>query len=138
MLYTKIVKIGQVVLEKNMLTHDDGWQLIAIGNLSNSGDLKCRFFESFFYLTISKYSLCFVRVNNSWLLSKWAEWKSVEFSATIFFNVAGIFCRRLQLVSKIKAYIVASLAWKKYRYRHILSPATIYALGRQYVQSVPG
>ena len=42
-----MVKIGPVVLEKKMLTHDarrttddDGRQPIAIGHLSDSGDLK--------------------------------------------------------------------------------------------------
>ena len=34
-----LVKIGPVVLEKKMLT-DDGRQPIAIGHLSDSGDLK--------------------------------------------------------------------------------------------------
>ena len=41
MLYTKLVKIGPVILEKKMLTHDDRRQPIAIiGNLNDSGDLK--------------------------------------------------------------------------------------------------
>ena len=42
-----LVKIGPAVLEKKMLTddgrrtpHDDGRQPIAIGHLSDSGDLK--------------------------------------------------------------------------------------------------
>ena len=38
---------------------------------------------------------------------------TVEFAVTIFVNVDGIFCRRKQLVSKFKSYIVAKIAWKK-------------------------
>ena len=41
MLYTKLVKIGPVVLEKKMLTHD-GHQPIAIDHLSDSGDRKTK------------------------------------------------------------------------------------------------
>ena len=37
---SNLVKIGPVVLEKKMLTNDDGRQPIAIGHLSDSGDLK--------------------------------------------------------------------------------------------------
>ena len=40
MLYTKLVKIGPVVLKKKMVAHDDGSQPIAIGHLNDSGDLK--------------------------------------------------------------------------------------------------
>ena len=39
MIHTKFVKIGKVVLEKKIITHD-GCQPIAIGHLSDSGDLK--------------------------------------------------------------------------------------------------
>ena len=35
-----LVKIGPVILEKKMLTDDDGRQPIAIGHLSDSGELK--------------------------------------------------------------------------------------------------
>ena len=35
-----IVKISPIVLEKTMLTDDDGRQPITIGHLSDSGDLK--------------------------------------------------------------------------------------------------
>ena len=50
MLHTKFGKIGLVVLEKKMLTHDarrmtdDDGQPIAIGHLSYSGDLKRYFY----------------------------------------------------------------------------------------------
>ena len=40
MLHTNLVKIGLVVLERKMLTDDDGRQPTAIGHLSDSGDLK--------------------------------------------------------------------------------------------------
>ena len=40
MLHTNLVKIDQVALEKKMLTDDDGRQPIAIGHLSDAGDLK--------------------------------------------------------------------------------------------------
>ena len=53
----------------------------------------------------------------------------VEFAATICFNVNGIFCRRI--------YCRPNNLEKKYRYRYILTPAKIYALGRQYVPRVP-
>ena len=36
-----LIRLGSVVLEK-MLTHDDGRKPIAIGHLSDSGDLKTR------------------------------------------------------------------------------------------------
>ena len=39
MIHTKFVKIGKVVLEKKIITHD-GRQPIAIGHLSDSGDLN--------------------------------------------------------------------------------------------------
>lgn len=39
MLYTNLVKFGPVVLEKRMLTNS-GHQLISIGHLRDSGDLK--------------------------------------------------------------------------------------------------
>ena len=55
MLHTKLVKIGPVVLDKKMLTddarrttHDDGRQPIAIGHLSDSGDLKIEKRKSIF------------------------------------------------------------------------------------------
>ena len=35
-----LVKISPVVLDKKMLTHDDGRKPIAIGHLSDSGDLR--------------------------------------------------------------------------------------------------
>ena len=38
-IHTKFVKIGKVVLEKKIITHDRR-QPIAIGHLSDSGDLK--------------------------------------------------------------------------------------------------
>ena len=53
----------------------------------------------------------------------------VEFAVTICFNVNGIFCRRI--------YCRPNNLEKKYRYRYILTPAKIYALGRQYVPRVP-
>ena len=37
---TYLVKIGPVVLDKKMLTHDNRRQPIAIGHLSDSGNLK--------------------------------------------------------------------------------------------------
>ena len=40
MLHTNLVKIGPVVSEEKMLTHDDGRQPITIGHLSDSRDLK--------------------------------------------------------------------------------------------------
>ena len=55
-----LFKIGPVVLEKKRLTHDarrttndDGRQPIAVGHLSDSGDLiKDRNFEAFQYLSM--------------------------------------------------------------------------------------
>ena len=55
--------IGPKVLFKTMLTYEARGrrQPIAIGNLGNSDDLKCKFPVSInFYSTSSKYSLCFV------------------------------------------------------------------------------
>ena len=40
MLHTNLVKIGLVVLEKKMLTDEDGRQPKAIGHLSDSRDLQ--------------------------------------------------------------------------------------------------
>ena len=52
MLHTNLVKIGPVVLEKKMLTHDerrttddDRRQPIAIGHQSDSSDLKIKWDE---------------------------------------------------------------------------------------------
>ena len=47
MLHTKLDTIGPVVLEKNVLTHDERRQMptIAISHMSESGDLKGLFIE---------------------------------------------------------------------------------------------
>ena len=57
MLHTNFVKNGYIVLEKKMLSHDDGRQPIAIDNLSV--DLKMSIFRIELYLTMSKYLYVF-------------------------------------------------------------------------------
>ena len=53
---SNLVNIGPVVLEKKMLTHDDGRQPIAIGHLSDSGDLKNNFILIKYGILKSKFS----------------------------------------------------------------------------------